>query len=60
MLKSELIAELQNVDGDFEVFIYADHGQSYEGVSSLELHRDLDIGLSDEQVDGLAIALYGW
>lgn len=56
----DLITELERLPQDAKVFVYADHGQNYEGLTSVEAHTDLAVGLQEEEVDGISVALYGW
>lgn len=56
MLKSQLIAELQEVPGDPEIFIYADHGQNAEDATAVEY---FDENSDFEDIDGPCAVIYG-
>ena len=59
MTREQLIEELEALPEGTEVFLYADHGQNYEDVTSIELMSRDEAEYHDIEVDGTAAILYG-
>lgn len=58
MTKFELINALLDMPGDPDVYLHADHGQSYEDATSVSL-LDGDDSEYYIEVDGPSIVIYG-
>ena len=60
MTREELIAELEALPEGSHVFLYADHGQNHEGVSSVEFMSRDEANYRGIHVDKPVAVLYGW
>lgn len=60
MTAEELMAELSALSPTTKVYLYADHGQNYEGASSIREMDAYNVEDPDLEVDEIVAVIYGW